>query len=169
MCLSRCFMQPAGGPAKNESLGAWRERLRRQQKPERFEEEEESAAVRLGSPARGGDAGGTSAAPARSTSLSSSSRETGESEHLFRAQVAPLASLEKLAENRENLEEVKLFVEASPVGSFTPGTKCSSVDKLRELDRLAEMAHALCEVAVSFTCTRIGILEGLCAGRFGFH
>lgn len=71
---------------------------------------------------------------------------------MFRAQVASFASLEELtANNREALAEVKLLIEASPTGRVTPSTKFSDTDKLMELDRLAEMAQALGEVAVSAT------------------
>lgn len=150
-CLSRFAwdLRCSGGPAENESLASWRARLRPQQEAER-DEEQEKVPVRRSSPTtQGGEARGSNAAPIGGTSFS---QEGEDAEHLLRAQVASFASLEELTRNNgESLEEVKLLIETSPTGSFTYGAKFSDTDKLRELDRLAEMAKALCEVAVSAT------------------
>lgn len=107
---------------------------------------------------QGGVAGGTSAAPAAGSSISEDDRDADD---LFREQVASFATLEKLAENRGKLDAVKLFIEASPAGGFTPGAEFSDVDKLRELDRLAVLAKPLCDLAVSATLTQLTLGRGL--------
>lgn len=69
---------------------------------------------------------------------------------MFRVQVASFAELDSLTkENHETLEETKRLVSKPAASSCPRGTEPTDTDKLLQLNRLAAMAKALGEVAMS--------------------
>lgn len=104
---------------------------------------------------------------------SSPAEEERDPGHSFGEQVASFPGLAALTKgDREALDEVKQLIRAPPIrappaGGFSPAPEPIDEEKLRDLNRLAEMATTLDEIAVStpvwttFISTHSNIVQGL--------
>lgn len=94
------------------------------------------------------------------TGPASPKKEKGDPDHSFGEQVASFPGLAALTKgDREALDEIKQLIRAPPViaspirappdGVLSPTPEPIENEKLRDLNRLAEMATTLGEIAVS--------------------
>eukprot|EP00903_Cladosiphon_okamuranus_P009011 g8620.t1 len=134
-----------GGPRQNESLQAWRTRLKSELVEQERAKQDRAEQSRAEEHARLEHVVPNAALTGHT---SSSQGGGGDPEDLSRVHLESFAGLHGIIrENHEALEQMKRLIEKPAASSFPPGTELTETAKLRELDRLVAMAKALGEVA----------------------